>query len=282
MPKHAGGIALGILLLITASAASAVPVVYRYEARITEISNGPAVDFRGLVNVGDILTGVVGWDTVTPLRQITSSNVHTYAAPDPRHQWTVDNFGLGARAGGTSGLVYWGVTTAYSGSVSSGQQLFGATHSSFFEGGAGAQPFDVPFDSFVSMFQLWDSDANVFSEPFLPAALALSEFERREMKLFATGLVPVADWSIETEIVSLTPIPEPGSGLLVMLGLAGLGWHQRRRQVRLNRPGIAGGPGVPWWGAMGSTEGDAGFRCHHRDGRTKWHDGVVRRSFGDV
>ena len=239
MLKHACGTLLGLLLLITASAASAIPVAYRYEARITEISHGSAVDFQGLVNVGDILTGVIGWDTETPLSEITSSNFHRYKAVNPTHQWTVDNFGLGARAGGASGLVAWGVTTDFSGSGSSGQQAFAGSHTSVFEGGASAQPFEVPFDRFISMFNLWDFDANTFAEPTLPATLVLSDFERREMNMFATGLFPAADWSIETEVVSLTSIPEPASGLLVMLGLAGLGWRQRRPQAGSRSPGAS-------------------------------------------
>jgi hypothetical protein len=57
------------------------------------------------------------------------------------------------------------------------------------------------------MFNLWDFDAQAFTEPTLPATLTLSDFERRELTLLTSGL-PVADWSVKSEIESLTLIQE--------------------------------------------------------------------------
>ncbi len=220
MLKTTRGWILVPALLLAASVASAAPIVYRYEARITDVSHGSGVDFAGQADVGDLLTGMIQWDTSTPLSQITTSNFHVYRAQAPIHQWTVDNLGPGGRAGRyPTNYVTWGVTTSFSG-IQRGAHAFGGTHLARFE--PGPAPFGLPDPSFHANFDLWDLAGTVFESADLPKSLTLGDFDRREMLLVRYDGDAAFQWRISSEIVSLVPIPEPGSGLLVMLGLAGL------------------------------------------------------------
>jgi hypothetical protein len=204
------------LLLFPGAEASAVPIDWAVTGVLSQIDDLNDEVWGGQFQVGMPFTGTVRWDTAIPDSD-ADPEVGRYAA-DP----AMGRIRLSMQVAGdefeTDPVAFSTILILDDGPA--GDRIQVDTNPSVISSG--------PLVSGLELLLL-SSRTDVLDDDSLPTALDIADWNQTHFLGFTSGFVSGSKIGIAFgEIRTITQIPEPGTAVLVALGLGGLAWQRRR------------------------------------------------------
>ena len=235
MVRKIAGSLVALMTLVAAGAAQATPITFNFEADIVAVG-GLLQPVGTTAGSGHTLSGQVTYEDTTPVIVGGGGTIGFYTGAVTNLILRVEPLGLIWTNSGPGNMTINNDRDLGGGNIADRFILQSVPIVGPTLGAAGVTMFPLSFT-----MNLVDLDETVFNSLSLPSMLDLSQFEGRVAQLLFEGIVPgITDpvqQVIDTRLTSLE-VPEPGTLMLMLVGLLGLAIVGRRRQNAVSPAGL--------------------------------------------